>query len=47
MFLFYYNSRTAYFLPKRAIGPGSEIEALRGWIRLRLPAGVEYLTDAS
>lgn len=47
MFLFYYSPRTAYFLPKRAIGPGSEIEALRGWIRLRLPEGVEYVTDVS
>jgi YcxB-like protein len=47
MFLFYYNPRTAYFLPKRAVGPRSEIEALRGWIRLRLPEGVEYVTDVA
>ena len=45
MFLFYYSPRTAYFLPKRAVGHSDGPAALAGWIRARLPVGVAYLAS--
>jgi YcxB-like protein len=42
MFLFYYNRRWAYFLPKRCIETVGEVSDLRSWIRERLPATVPY-----
>ena len=43
MFLFYYSRRTAYFLPKRVVGPGDST-SLADWIRTRLPPDVAYIT---
>ena len=44
MFLFYYSRRTAYFLPKRVVGPAHASAGLTDWIRTRLPLGVAYIT---
>jgi hypothetical protein len=43
MFLFYYSRRTAYFLPKRVVGPAADSAGLADWIRTRLPPGVAYI----
>ncbi len=43
MFLFYYNRRTAYFLPKRALGSLEESAGLAQWIRTQLPSSVPYV----
>ena len=43
MFLFHYSKRMAYYLPKRAVGGGVEIEHLSEWIQRQLPAGTPYL----
>ena len=42
MFLFHYSKRTAYFLPKRAVGSVEEVRDLVVWIRERLPAEVPF-----
>jgi hypothetical protein len=44
MFLFYYSRRTAYFLPKRVVGPAADSAGLAEWIRTRLPSDVAYIT---
>ena len=44
MFLFYYSRRTAYFLPKRVVGPAVDSARLADWIRTRLPPAVAYIT---
>ena len=43
MFMFYYSTRLAYYLPKRAIPQTDEIPAPGEWLRERLPAGTEYV----
>ena len=47
MFLFYYSRRTAYFLPKRVVGPAADSAGLADWIRTRLPSDVAYITPGS
>ena len=46
MFLFYYTSRYAYFLPKRAVGAGAAEEEFRERIRACLPADTPYQRDS-
>ncbi len=43
MFLFHYTRRTAYFLPKRVVGPAEDSAGLAEWIRTRLPPDVAYV----
>ena len=43
VFAFYYNRRSAYFLPKRCLGGSEGITALRTWIRERLPSEVPFI----
>ena len=42
-FLFYYNRRCAYQLPKRAIGSAEQVNAVREFIRHHLPAGTQFV----
>ena len=39
-FMFYYNRRSAYFLPKRCLDGPEAVNALRSWVRARLPVEV-------
>jgi hypothetical protein len=43
LFMFYYNKRVAYYLPKRALSGPEEIDALGAWIRAQLPGNVSYV----
>ena len=43
-FMFYYNARCAYQLPKRAVGGDDALRAVRSYIRSHLPPGVEFLS---
>lgn len=43
LFMFYYNKRVAYYLPKRILTDREEIDALGAWIRTQLPANVMYV----
>jgi YcxB-like protein len=45
-FLFYYNVRCAYQLPKRAIGPSDQLRAVRDFIRAHLPSSTPFLGSA-
>jgi hypothetical protein len=46
LFMFYYNKRCAYYLPKRAISGGeSGLEALRSWVRSHISADTPYVRD--
>lgn len=42
-FMFYYSSRLAYYLPKRALPDPEEVAELRAWIRTQLPPDVPYV----
>jgi hypothetical protein len=41
--MFYYSSRLAYYLPKRALPNLEEVVELRTWIRAQLPLEVTYV----
>jgi hypothetical protein len=41
-FLFHYNRRLAYYLPKRVLATPQEVDELSGWIRKRLPPATPY-----
>jgi hypothetical protein len=43
LFMFYYSSRLAYYLPKRALPNLEEVVELRTWIRAQLPLEVTYV----
>jgi hypothetical protein len=43
LFMFYYSSRLAYYLPKRALPNPEEVAELRAWVRARLPLEVAYV----
>jgi hypothetical protein len=43
LFMFYYSSRLAYYLPKRALPNLEEVAELRTWIRAQLPLEVTYV----
>jgi hypothetical protein len=43
LFMFYYSSRLAYYLPKRALPNPEEVAELRAWVRAQLPPEVAYV----
>ncbi len=43
LFMFYYSSRLAHYLPKRALPNPEEVTELRAWIRAQLPPEVAYV----
>lgn len=42
-FMFYYSSRLAYYLPKRALPGPEEVAELRAWVQTQLPSEVPYV----
>jgi hypothetical protein len=43
LLMFYYSSRLAYYLPKRALPSPEEVSELRAWVQAQLPPEVAYV----